>query len=90
MLDKQGEYARAQEAYQQVIDSKHAEWAPKAVFNLGMLFENRGEYDLAEQAYQQAMDSRHPEVAPKAVGNFLGLLRRLSARESSDKESSES
>ena len=90
MLDKQGEYARAQEAYQQVIDSKHAEWAPKAVFNLGMLFEHRGEYDLAEQAYQQAIDTRHPEVAPKAVGNFLGLLRRLTARESSDKESSES
>jgi hypothetical protein len=54
-----------------------------------VLFENRGEYDLAEQAYQHAIDTRHPEVAPEAVGNFLGLLRRLTARESSDKESSE-
>jgi ABC-type transport system involved in Fe-S cluster assembly fused permease/ATPase subunit len=90
LFENRGEYDLAEQAYQQAIDSKHPDAAPKARLNVGVLFENRGEYDLAEQAYQQAIDSRHPEVASKAVGNFLGLLRRLTARESSDKESSES
>jgi tetratricopeptide (TPR) repeat protein len=81
-FDRQGEYARAVEAYQQVIDSGHPEWAPKAAFNLGMLFENRGEYDRAEEAYQQAINSRHPEAAPKGTRNLRGLAMRLTARES--------
>jgi TolA-binding protein len=81
-FDRQGEYDRALEAYQQVIDSGHSEWAPKAAFNLGMLFENRGEYDLAEKAYQQAINSRHPEVAPKGTRNLRGLAMRFTARES--------
>ena len=50
MLDKLGEYARAEEAYQRAIDSQHAEWAPRAAFNLGMLFENREEYARAERS----------------------------------------
>jgi tetratricopeptide (TPR) repeat protein len=81
-FDRQGEYDRAVEAYQQVIDSGHPEWAPKAAFNLGMLFENRGEYDIAEKAYQQAINSRHPEVAPKGARNLRGLAMRLTTRES--------
>jgi ATP-binding cassette, subfamily B, bacterial len=90
LFENRGEYDLAEKAYQQAIDSKHPDAAPKARLNVGVLFEHREEYDLAEKAYQQAIDSRHLEVAPKAVGNFLGLLRRLTARESSDKESSES
>src|SRR5215204_2405636 len=31
--DRQGEYARAVEAYQQVLDSEHPEAAPRAAFN---------------------------------------------------------
>src|SRR5215211_5346734 len=80
IFDRQGEYARAVEAYQQVLDSEHAEWAPKAAFDLGMLVEERGEYDLADQAYQQAIrayqqviDSGHPEDAPRAAFD-LGLM----------------
>jgi hypothetical protein len=42
IFDRQGEYARAVEAYQQVIASGHPEAAPRAAFNLGMLFEERG------------------------------------------------
>src|ERR687889_571043 len=72
-FDKQGEYDRAVEAYQQVLDSGHPEWAPKAAFNLGMLFENRGEYDLAKEAYQQAIDSEDRDAASKARLN-LGVL----------------
>src|SRR5829696_4668022 len=72
-FDRQGEYDRAVEAYQQVMDSGHPEWAPKAAFNLGMLFENRGEYDLAKEAYQQVFGSGHPEDAPRAAFD-LGVL----------------
>src|SRR5829696_2122846 len=73
---RQGEYARAVEAYQQVIDSGHPEAAPRAAFNLGLNLDKLGEYDLAEQAYQQAINSGHPKVAPKAVGNLRGLPMR--------------
>jgi|SRR5215207_6226061 tetratricopeptide (TPR) repeat protein len=76
IFDRQGEYARAVEAYQQAIDSEHPEAAPRAAFNLGILLEQMGAYNLAEEAYQQAINSGHPEVAPKAVGNLRGLPMR--------------
>src|SRR5215213_8926585 len=47
IFDRQGEYARAVEAYQQAIDSEHPEAAPRAAFKLGILLEQIGEYDLA-------------------------------------------
>jgi tetratricopeptide (TPR) repeat protein len=56
-----------------VIDSGHPEAAPRAAYNLGILFEERGEYDLAVEAYQQAIDSEHAEWAPKAAFD-LGML----------------
>jgi tetratricopeptide (TPR) repeat protein len=80
IFDRQGEYDRAVEAYQQVIDSGHPEWAPKAAFNLGMLFEERGEYNLAEEAYQQAINSEHPEVAHEGMRNLRGLPMRFPKR----------
>ena len=61
------------EAYQRTIDSEHGVAAPRAAFNLGLLFEERGEYDLAVKAYQRAIDSGHPEWAPKAAFD-LGLM----------------
>src|SRR5215203_5415309 len=73
VFDRQGEYDLAVEAYQRVIDSEHAEAAPRAAFNLGILFEERAEYDLAEEAYQQAIDSEHSEAGSKARLN-LGVL----------------
>jgi tetratricopeptide (TPR) repeat protein len=90
LFEERGEYDRAEEAYQQAIDSGHPEEAPRAAFNLGLMLDKQGKYARAEEAYQQAIDSRHPEVAPKAVGNLRGLPMRLIARESSDKEASES
>jgi tetratricopeptide (TPR) repeat protein len=80
IFDRQGEYARAVEAYQQVIDSEHPEAAPRAALNLGILMEQMGAYNLAEEAYQQAINSGHPEFAPKAVGNLRGLPRRYPER----------
>ncbi len=73
IFDVQGEYDRAVEAYQQVIDSGHPEAAPRAAFNLGILFEERGEYDRAVEAYQRAIASEQAEEAPKAAFD-LGIL----------------
>src|SRR5215208_6042691 len=75
--DRQGEYARAVEAYQQAIDSEHPEAAPRAAFNLGILLEQIGEYDLAQEAYQQAINFGHPEVAHKGMHNLRGLPMRF-------------
>src|SRR5215213_4090777 len=79
VFDRQGEHARAVQAYQQVIDSSHPEAAPRAAFNLGVLFEQMGEYDRADEAfrraieaYQQVIDTGHPEEAPRAAFD-LGL-----------------
>src|SRR5687768_16586147 len=52
IFDKQGEYDRAEKAYQRVLDSRHPEAAPRAAFNLCMLLEERGEYDRAVEAYR--------------------------------------
>jgi tetratricopeptide (TPR) repeat protein len=73
IFDRQGEYARAVEAYQQAIASEHPEAAPRAAFNLGILFEERGEYNRAVEAYRRAIDSEHAEWAPKAAFD-LGML----------------
>jgi tetratricopeptide (TPR) repeat protein/predicted MFS family arabinose efflux permease len=73
IFDKQGEYDRAAEAYQRVLDSRHPEAAPRAAFNLGMLLEERGEYDRAVEAYRQAIDSEHAEWASNTVFD-LGML----------------
>ena len=74
IFDRQGEYARAVEAYQQVIASGHPEEAPRAAFNLGLMLDKQAEYERAEEAYQQAIASKHAEWAPKAV---FKLGRRL-------------
>jgi len=73
VFDRQGEHARAVEAYQQVIDSGHPEEAPRAAFNLGLNLDKLDEYKLAVAAYQQAIDSEHSEWAPKAAFD-LGVL----------------
>jgi tetratricopeptide (TPR) repeat protein len=73
IFDRQGEYARAVEAYQQVLDSEGSEAAPRAAFNLGILFEERGEYARAVEAYRRAIASEHAEWAPKAAFD-LGVL----------------
>jgi tetratricopeptide (TPR) repeat protein len=73
VLDRQGQYDLAVEAYQQVLDSGHQEAAPRAAFNLGILFEEREEYDRAVEAYERAIASEHAEWAPKAAFD-LGML----------------
>src|SRR5215208_3601972 len=77
IFERQGRYARAVEAYQQVIDSGHPEAAPRAAFNLGKLCEEREEYARAEEAYQQAINFGHPKVAHKGMHNLRGLPMRF-------------
>jgi TolA-binding protein len=63
-----------------VLDSGHPEAAPRAAFNLGILFEERGEYARAEEAYQQVIDSEHTEWAPKAAFDLGVLLEERGSR----------
>ena len=49
---------RVPEAYQQAIDSGHADAAPRPI-NLGLLLEEQGDLPGATAAYQRAIDSGH-------------------------------
>ena len=72
----EGDVAAATAAYQQAIDSGHAEWAPKGAVNLGLLCDEQGDAAGAARAYQIAIDSGHAEWAPKAAQNLEQLGRR--------------
>jgi len=65
-ISEQGEVDGARAAYQQAIDSGHADWAPRAAYHLGVLLTGQDEVDGARAALQQAIDSAHPEPAPTA------------------------
>ena len=84
VFDRQGEYPRAVEAYQQVIDSSHPEAAPRAAFNLGILYEERGEYARAVEAYRRAIDSEHSEWAPKAAFDLGALFEQMGEYDRAD------
>ena len=65
----------ARAAYQQAIDSGHADRAPQAAVNLGVLLEEQGDVAGARAAYQQAIDSGHADVAPMAAVGLGELLK---------------
>jgi hypothetical protein len=65
--------AGAKAAYQRAIESGHADAAPVAAFNLGLLLEQQGDGAGAKAAYQQTIDSGHAELAPRAAVS-LGVL----------------
>ncbi len=75
LLQEQGDLEGAKAAYQQAIDSGHADWAPRAAFGLGELLEKQGDLEGAKAAYQQAINSGHADVAPEAAVNLERLLR---------------
>ena len=75
LLEEQGDADGAKAAYQQAIDSGHADQAPKAAVNLGVLLKEQGDADGAKAAYQQAIDSGHPDQAPMAAFNLGVLLK---------------
>ncbi|WP_344452119.1 hypothetical protein, partial [Actinocorallia aurantiaca] len=65
--------------YRQVIDSGHADAAPRAMILLGCLEEDRGDLDAARILYRQAIDSRHADEAPGAM-MLLDLLEETQQR----------
>jgi tetratricopeptide (TPR) repeat protein len=66
LYQEHGDMARAQAAYQQAIDTGHAEAAPMAARNLGLLLQEQGDLAAARAAFQQAIDSGHPKQASAA------------------------
>ena len=77
------DFAGAELAFQLVIESGHADMAPKAAFNLGVLREDQGDLAGTEQAYQLAIDSGHPTAA-SCAREVMQLLRRDDAPAASD------
>ena len=73
---EQGDLAGAEAAFQQAIDSGHADWAPQAAFERGMLLREQGDLAGAEAAFQQAIDSGRAEAAVAGTAKFYleGLL----------------
>ena len=67
LLESQEDAAGAKAAFQQAIDSGHADVAPMAAVNLGVLLAEQGDTAGARAAFQQAIDSGDPDQAPKAT-----------------------
>ena len=75
LLQQQGNLEEAKALYLQTIDSGHADAAPKAANNLGVLLQQQGDVERAQAAYRHAIDSGHADAAPKAAFNLGELLR---------------
>jgi hypothetical protein len=60
-------------AYMQVIESRHADWAPAALVNLLNLLRNQGDIEGVRAAHRVALDTGNPE-APYALV-VIGQLR---------------
>ncbi len=73
-LKQHGDVAGARAAYQRAIDSQHADQAPRAARNLGLLLAEQGDAAGAKTAYQHAIDSQHADQAPRAASNLGNLL----------------
>jgi Tetratricopeptide repeat len=65
-LAGQGDVQGARTAYQRLIDAGHADAAPMAALNLGLLLEQHGDTEGARAAYRLAIQSKHPEVSAHA------------------------
>ena len=72
LLAEQGDVQGAKAAYQQAIDSGHADEAPTAAVNLGVLLQEQGEWRGAKAAYQQAIDSGHADVGARRPRSTWG------------------
>jgi hypothetical protein len=72
-LAGQGDVQGARTAYQRLIDTGHADAAPMAAFNLGLLLEQHGDTEGARAAYRLATQSKHPEVSPHAAFRMRAL-----------------
>ena len=78
---EQGDAAGARAAYQQAIDSGHADWAPPAALSLGRSARrSRVTWPGARAAYQQAIDSGHADWRPRPRSSLGTLLGRAGRR----------
>jgi hypothetical protein len=65
----------ARRSYERAADSAHAEIAPLAALELGILFEeDLDDADSARVAYRRAVDSRDSEAAPRAAAHLALML----------------
>ena len=67
LLARQGDAGGAWAAYQLAIDSRHADYAPRAAYSLGVLLEARGDLYGAWAAYLVAIKFGHPDVTSAAA-----------------------
>jgi hypothetical protein len=75
VLDKQGNTAGAQAAYQRAIEFGNADWAANALVFLGVMLRKRGDRGGARAAFQQVVDSGNADWAPSGLVELLNLLR---------------
>jgi uncharacterized protein YjbI with pentapeptide repeats/TolA-binding protein len=75
LLRNAGDIEGAGKAYQQAIDSGHADAAASAAMNLGILLHDAGDTEGARKAYQQAIDSGDTDAASTATIGLGRLLR---------------
>lgn len=53
----------ARSVLQQLIDSGHPDYAPRAAVSLGVLLQRHGDMEGAKTAFRKALDSGHPDQA---------------------------
>ena len=63
------------EAWRKAADSGHADAAPMAAYNLGLLLQNQGDVQGAKDAYQKAIDSGDADAAPMGAIGLGDVLR---------------
>src|SRR5262249_47977533 len=64
----------AAQAWRKAASSGHADAAPRAARNLGVLLVEQGDVQGAKDAFQKAIDSGHADEAPKATIDLGRLL----------------
>jgi len=74
-LADEGDIDGAREAYRQVANSGHPEYAAAAAWKFGQLNQRQGRLRQAHEAYQVAIESGHPDVAPLAMVDLGHLIR---------------
>jgi tetratricopeptide (TPR) repeat protein len=75
LLDKQGDAAGAQDAYEQAIDFGNVELAARARVLLARMLSKKGDSAGARAAYLQVIESSNAVWAPVALVSLLNLLR---------------
>ena len=76
---KAGETAAARHWYANASGTGHADWAPRAMVNLGVLEQEQGRIEKARGWWARAIATGHADWAPRAMSN-LGALEQRQGR----------